>query len=93
MKRLSKIIELIEIKTLEVANDNIDFSEDLEDRFCTCSTFVEIGDIIVNFEFDAVDTNMDKIDLQWLKVENVVNSKSKVLPNVTEYLNNYHYTL
>lgn len=93
MKRLSKITELIEIKTLEVANDNIDFSDDLEDRFCTCQTFVEIGNVIINFEFDANDTGNDKIDLQWLKVEPVLNSKSKELPNVTKYLNNYYYTI
>ena len=34
MKRLSKLITEIEKEIYEVATDNIDFSEELEDRFC-----------------------------------------------------------
>jgi hypothetical protein len=91
--RLNKIITEIERKILEVATDKIDFSDDLDNRFCRVDTFIEIDDIYISFSFDAHDTENEKIVLEWIEFDTILNSKSKILSNVTEYLNNYHYTL
>jgi len=93
MKRLSKLITEIEKRIYEVATDNIDFSEELEDRFCTCETYAEIGNVIVNFEFDAHDTKMDTIEIEWITFEPVLNEKGKELPNITNYLNRYYFEI
>ena len=91
--RLSKLITEIERKVKEVACDNIDFSEQIEDRFCTCETFAEVGNVIVHFEFDAHDTRSENIELEWITFKTVLNSKSKELPNITNYLNRYYYEI
>ena len=92
-KRLSKLITEIERKVKEVACDNIDFSEQIDDRFCTCESFAEVGNVIVHFEFDAHDTRSENIELEWITFEQVLNSKSKELPNITNYLNRYFFEL
>lgn len=56
MKAFEKLIEAIDEKMLEVGKDNIDYSDEKDDRFCYgCYSFIETKNHLIEFEFNAFD--------------------------------------
>jgi hypothetical protein len=86
MTTFEKLVDAIERKLQEVGKNNIDYSDQIDDRFhYDCQGVIESKNRHIDFTFDAFDIGTG------YHIDNLVFNSGFALPNITEKLTNYNF--